>query len=96
MSETKERNYNIDSQKSVLAYLVEKHSHDIAKFEALYNMSSEEDKKARSNVSTILLSNVWSTEEKMKLFQLYEYIERAGKPIDLVEQCVKASSFYRI
>lgn len=45
MSETKERNYNIDSQKSVLAYLVEKHSHDIAKFEALYNMSSEEDKK---------------------------------------------------
>jgi len=67
--------YTYESQKKALKYLIENLPHDMEKFQNLYNIEIEgvTGLKLRIPIDDILLSGVWSAEEKVQLLKIYEY-----------------------
>ncbi len=67
--------YTYDNMQKALEYLIKNCPHDIEKFQALYNIKTDNDKPVKINYPFILLSDVWNAEEKVQLIRIYGYDE---------------------
>lgn len=65
--------YTYDMQEKALKYLIENVPHDLEKFQSLYNVEIEGNSRAEVPLHDILFSNVWTSDEKAQLIQLYRH-----------------------
>lgn len=67
--------YTYEVQCEALEYLVQNSPHDLEKFERLYNLNKEGEKRAKISLEDIIFSEEWNTDEKVYLVNLYKYSE---------------------
>jgi len=96
--------YTYANQKKALEYLIEHEPHEMEKFRKLNEVGNH---KVKINLVDILFSEVWTTEEKVQLIQLYEHDKSeefcykdysdeyyAGiEGLPLIDQCIRHHSF---